>query len=351
MGFLLLLVGGAALQPGVGKPGSVCGPRLCVKSLIRPLAAVVAAGVVGSQPALSAEPWDMGQLLLEVRADEVRQASFNSEASHVVVFDRHGHDHDVRIFPSAAPTLTEELNAHKVLLVPPRTELRGTKTELSLSTNEALLLITWLPIILFVSMNLASFIVEKIHGSTLKAKAVTIEADCETGVTFEDVAGCDGAKLELTEIVDFLKAPERYSAVGASIPKGALMEGPPGTGKTLLARAVAGEAGVPFLSASGSEFVEMYVGVGASRVRDLFHTAKSKAPCILFIDEIDAVAGSRKGSSAGSGASNEREQTLNQILTEMDGFDVRGGGLPHRRCTRCPRRPRCPRRFVRTPFA
>ena len=149
----------------------------------------------------------------------------------------------------------------------------------------------------------------------------------ETGVTFADVAGCDGSKLELQEVVDFLKNPEKYEAVGAKAPRGVLMEGPPGTGKTLLAKAVAGEAGVPFLSASGSEFVEMFVGVGASRVRDLFDKAKQNAPCIVFIDEIDAVAKKRGGATGGprSGGNDEQEQTLNQILTEMDGFEGSSG--------------------------
>jgi cell division protease FtsH len=148
-----------------------------------------------------------------------------------------------------------------------------------------------------------------------------------TGVTFADVAGCDGSKLELQEVVDFLKNPQKYEAVGAKAPRGVLMEGPPGTGKTLLAKAVAGEAGVPFLSASGSEFVEMFVGVGASRVRDLFEKAKKNAPCIVFIDEIDAVAKKRGGASGGprSGGNDEQEQTLNQILTEMDGFEGSSG--------------------------
>merc|ERR1719191_1626807 len=155
-----------------------------------------------------------------------------------------------------------------------------------------------------------------------------IQMEPNTGVTFEDVAGCDGSKQELTEVVDFLKNPAKYSALGAKIPRGAIMEGPPGTGKTLLARAVASEAGVPFISASGSEFVEMFVGVGASRVRDLFEQAKKNAPCIVFIDEIDAIGGQRAGSQGGGmggGGNDEREQTLNQILTEMDGFDGNSG--------------------------
>merc|ERR1719159_610711 len=154
-----------------------------------------------------------------------------------------------------------------------------------------------------------------------------IEMEPETGVTFKDVAGCEGSKQELMEIVEFLKNPGKYSALGAKIPRGAVMEGPPGTGKTLLARAVAGEAGVPFISASGSEFVEMFVGVGASRVRDLFGQAKKNAPCIIFIDEIDAVGRQRAGGGGGGGGggNDEREQTLNQILTEMDGFDGNSG--------------------------
>lgn len=153
-----------------------------------------------------------------------------------------------------------------------------------------------------------------------------IEMEPNTGVTFEDVAGCDGAKLELTEVVEFLKNPSKFSNLGAKIPRGVIMEGPPGTGKTLLARAVAGEAGVPFVSASGSEFVEMFVGVGASRVRSLFQQAKKNAPCIIFIDEIDAVGRQRAGGGKGGFATNdEREQTLNQILTEMDGFDGNAG--------------------------
>merc|ERR1712091_701027 len=145
----------------------------------------------------------------------------------------------------------------------------------------------------------------------------------ETGVTFKDVAGVDGAKLELQEVVDFLKNPDKYTDLGAKIPKGCLLVGPPGTGKTLLAKAVAGEAGVPFFACSASEFVELFVGVGASRVRDLFEKAKAKAPCIIFIDEIDAV-GRQRGTGMGGG-NDEREQTINQLLTELDGFEGNTG--------------------------
>jgi len=155
-----------------------------------------------------------------------------------------------------------------------------------------------------------------------KSKA-KFQMEPNTGVTFADVAGVDEAKQDFMEIVDFLKQPERFTAVGAKIPKGCLLVGPPGTGKTLLAKAIAGEAGVPFFSISGSEFVEMFVGVGASRVRDLFKKAKENAPCIVFIDEIDAVGRSR-GTGVGGG-NDEREQTLNQLLTEMDGFEGNTG--------------------------
>jgi len=150
-----------------------------------------------------------------------------------------------------------------------------------------------------------------------------VQMEPQTQVTFGDVAGIEQAKLELAEVVDFLKNADRFTAVGAKIPKGVLLVGPPGTGKTLLARAVAGEAGVPFFSISGSEFVEMFVGVGASRVRDLFEQAKANAPCIVFIDEIDAV-GRQRGAGLGGG-NDEREQTLNQLLTEMDGFEGNTG--------------------------
>merc|ERR1719161_229233 len=158
-------------------------------------------------------------------------------------------------------------------------------------------------------------------GGFNKSKEIMIDA--KTGVAFGDVAGIDEAKEELTEIVDFLKAPERFVKVGAKIPKGVLLTGPPGTGKTLMAKALAGESGVPFIQASASEFIEMFVGVGASRVRDIFKQAKEKAPCIVFIDEIDAI-GRQRGAGMGGG-NDEREQTLNQILTEMDGFEGNTG--------------------------
>ncbi|MFM7559711.1 ATP-dependent zinc metalloprotease FtsH3, partial [Cylindrospermopsis raciborskii] len=184
----------------------------------------------------------------------------------------------------------------------------------------------FLPILLLVGLFLLLRRAQSGPGSQAmnfgKSKA-RVQMEPQTQVTFGDVAGIDQAKLELNEVVDFLKNADRFTAIGAKIPKGVLLVGPPGTGKTLLARAVAGEAGVPFFSISGSEFVEMFVGVGASRVRDLFEQAKSNAPCIVFIDEIDAV-GRQRGAGLGGG-NDEREQTLNQLLTEMDGFEGNTG--------------------------
>ena len=161
------------------------------------------------------------------------------------------------------------------------------------------------------------------NAMTFGKSNAKIYVESTTGIKFTDVAGEDEAKEILTEIVDFLHNPEKYAEIGASMPKGALLVGPPGTGKTLLAKAVAGEAEVPFFSISGSEFVEMFVGMGAAKVRDLFKQANEKAPCIVFIDEIDTIGKKRDG--GGMGGNDEREQTLNQLLTEMDGFDGRKG--------------------------
>jgi cell division protease FtsH len=191
------------------------------------------------------------------------------------------------------------------------------------------LLVSWVaPALIFVGI---WFLVIKrmaggMHGGMLeigKSKA-RVYMEKETGVTFKDVAGIDEAKEELMEVVEFLQNPDRYKRLGGKIPKGVLIVGAPGTGKTLLAKAVAGEAGVPFLSLSGSEFVEMFVGVGAARVRDLFEQAAAKAPCIVFVDEIDAL-GKARGIAALGGGNDEREQTLNQLLVQMDGFDTNRG--------------------------
>ncbi|MDR1678192.1 MAG: ATP-dependent zinc metalloprotease FtsH [Prevotellaceae bacterium] len=193
------------------------------------------------------------------------------------------------------------------------------------------LFFTFGPILLFVGLWI--FLMRRMSGggggasvfSVGKAKAQLFDKNNTAKITFKDVAGLGEAKQEIQEIVSFLKSPQKYTELGGKIPKGALLVGPPGTGKTLLAKAVAGEADVPFFSMSGSDFVEMFVGVGASRVRDLFRQAKDKSPCIIFIDEIDAVGRARSRGAGGMGVNDERENTLNQLLTEMDGFGTNSG--------------------------
>jgi cell division protease FtsH len=187
-------------------------------------------------------------------------------------------------------------------------------------------LVSWFPMLVLIGVWI--FFMRQMQSGGGKALSfgksrARLMSDGQTKVTFEDVAGIDEAKEELFEIVEFLKDPKKFTRLGGRIPKGVLLMGPPGTGKTLLARAIAGEAGVPFFSISGSDFVEMFVGVGASRVRDLFVQGKKNAPCIIFIDEIDAV-GRHRGAGLGGGH-DEREQTLNQLLVEMDGFESNEG--------------------------
>ena len=217
--------------------------------------------------------------------------------------------------------LTERLLAHK--------EINFQKTIVEPVNPLLSFFLTWiLPILIFVFLgNMMAKQMQKRMGGgnamTFGKSNAKIYAESETGKTFADVAGQEEAKDALKEIVDFLHNPQKYSDIGASLPKGALLVGPPGTGKTLLARAVAGEAHVPFFSISGSEFVEMFVGMGASKVRDLFKQANEKAPCIVFIDEIDTIGKKRDG--GGFSGNDEREQTLNQLLAEMDGFDGKKG--------------------------
>merc|ERR1719311_1260661 len=291
------------------------------------------AASVSVSAAVAADPWPYSTLLSKVQADEVAKVAFSDDGTKVVAFDQEGRDHQVNLFPGGDAELVGELRKHNVqfAVVPPP----EANPALQLLSGFGGLLINFLPLILLIGLNILASrggpggMPGGMGGPGGVGKSQSkIQMEPQTGVTFQDVAGCDGAKLELTEVVDFLKEPAKYSALGAKIPKGAIMEGPPGTGKTLLARAVAGEAGVPFVSASGSGFVEMFVGVGASRVRDLFGQAKKNAPCIVFIDEIDAIGGARAGGAGGGmggGGNDEREQTLNQILTEMDGFEGNSG--------------------------
>ena len=209
------------------------------------------------------------------------------------------------------------------LLAAKKVEFDGTPENTFLST-----VLSWVfPLVLIVGfwMFIAPRMMARQGGLMSVGKShAKVYVETDTGVTFDDVAGVDEAKQELKEIVDFLKEPKKYGRLGAHIPKGILLVGPPGTGKTLFARAIAGEAKVPFFSISGSEFVEMFVGVGAARVRDLFEQARKAAPCIIFIDELDAL-GRRRGSGAFGGGHDEKEQTLNQLLAELDGFDPREG--------------------------
>ena len=216
-----------------------------------------------------------------------------------------------------------ELNKEQVLVSPTY------KTK----QNYLLPLLSWL-LPVFLIIGLWIFFMRRVGGggggggaqifNIGKSKASLFDANANVNVTFADVAGLDEAKEEVMEVVDFLQNPKKYTSLGGKIPKGVLLVGPPGTGKTLLAKAVAGEAGVPFFSISGSDFVEMFVGVGASRVRDLFKQAREKAPCIVFIDEIDAI-GRARGRGQMQGGNDERENTLNQLLVEMDGFSTDKG--------------------------
>jgi cell division protease FtsH len=257
--------------------------------------------------------WTYSQLLTHAQAGDVKAITISSGGSGVAT-DSSGHKYNVALPADQSVTLGDELKAAGVDVQYQATDL-GT------------VLLSFLPNLLFLLLIGGLFYwsyrsVRKGQGQAMsfgRSKPRLVSPQ-RSAVTFADVAGVDEALEELREIVDFLKEPERFRALGARIPRGVLMVGPPGSGKTLLARAIAGEAGVPFFSISGSEFVEMFVGVGASRVRDLFDQAKKASPCIVFVDEIDAV-GRQRGAGLGGG-NDEREQTLNQLLVEMDGFDT-----------------------------
>jgi ATP-dependent metalloprotease FtsH len=262
----------------------------------------------GSQAAGASGQISYSQLLNKVNAGEVKEATLRGAA--IEVKDRSG-----KSFTALTPNNQDDLIK--------RLESQGADINVKSAGGGLLgLFLNSLPILLLIGVWI--FFMRQMQGGARgamgfgksKAKMLT---ENKNRITFEDVAGVDEAKEELSEIVDFLKDPQKFQRLGGKIPKGALMVGPPGTGKTLLGRAVAGEAGVPFFYISGSDFVEMFVGVGASRVRDMFEQAKKNSPCIIFIDEIDAV-GRHRGAGLGGG-NDEREQTLNQLLVEMDGFD------------------------------
>jgi cell division protease FtsH len=267
------------------------------------------------QPAVQ-QTWKYSEFLQEVREGKVETVRLSADRQRAIVPTQDGTNVLVNLpnDPQLINILAE--NNVDISVLPQREEGVWVRAFSSL----------FFPILLLVGLFFLLRRAQSGPGSQAmnfgKSKA-RVQMEPQTQVTFGDVAGIEGAKLELNEVVDFLKNADRFTAIGAKIPKGVLLVGPPGTGKTLLARAVAGEAGVPFFSISGSEFVEMFVGVGASRVRDLFEQAKANAPCIVFIDEIDAV-GRQRGAGLGGG-NDEREQTLNQLLTEMDGFEGNTG--------------------------
>jgi len=299
--------------------------------------AYAAADITAEAPAPSAtektssngvQNWRYSEFMTAVEEDNVEKATFSADGKRVLVVDVDGNRYKLDALPND-PTLLDTLTKHKVdvTVLPPQ--------QAAAAGGQSLVSSLLFPTLLFGGLFLLSQRGQDGGGGMpggmggpgnpmqLGQTQAKVQMQPDTGVTFQDVVGVDQAKIELEEVVQFLKEQDRFTALGARIPRGLILEGPPGTGKTLLARAVAGEAGVPFFSVSGSEFVEMFVGVGASRVRDLFAQAKKNAPCIIFIDEIDAV-GRQRGGGQGGG-NDEREQTLNQILTEMDGFEGNPG--------------------------
>ena len=262
-------------------------------------------------------PPSYSQLLTQLKGGSVKELVLSPGRREVQVTYTDGRRTQVPVFSNDQVLLRTAQEAQVPLTVRDDRQERATA---SLVSNGLLLLLLFAGLALLIRRS--SQVANRAMGFG-RSKARMAEPESVVAVRFEDVAGINEAKEELQEVVAFLKEPERFTAVGARIPKGVLLVGPPGTGKTLLAKAIAGEAGVPFFSMAASEFVEMFVGVGASRVRDLFRQAKEKAPCIIFIDEIDAV-GRQRGAGIGGG-NDEREQTLNQLLTEMDGFAENSG--------------------------
>ncbi|MGB2709915.1 MAG: ATP-dependent zinc metalloprotease FtsH, partial [Conexibacter sp.] len=265
-------------------------------------------------PSPSGPTYDYAQFLGDLDDGNVKSAVIKTKDNTVAITLKDNQQHEVGFVPDNGNALVTELKEKQVDF-----NVEGTKT------NGWLSLLTYvLPFLIFIGFWI--FLMNQVQGggskvmSFGKSRAKRLSVDSPK-ITFRDVAGVDEAVEELHEIKEFLENPKKFQALGARIPKGVLLYGPPGTGKTLLARAVAGEAGVPFFSISGSDFVEMFVGVGASRVRDLFEQAKQNAPCIIFMDEIDAV-GRHRGAGLGGGH-DEREQTLNQLLVEMDGFEAK----------------------------
>lgn len=268
--------------------------------------------------------WTMSDLYKNIEDKRVSLAVFSEDKDNnkVSVLDTDGTEHDVNLLQADLPTLVDLFRKNGVRFAVKSHGSNGLSGFLS-GVGNVFIPFALLSLIFFSFRNGGMNPGGGLGGLTGLQNVGNLNLESNTGVSFGDVAGCDESKLELMEIVDFLKYPQNFTDIGAVSPRGVLLEGPPGTGKTLLARAVAGEANVNFISTTGSEFVEVYVGVGASRVRKMFKDAKKSAPCIIFIDEIDSIGRSRSG--GGPGANDERDQTLNQILSEMDGFSGNTG--------------------------
>ncbi|MEM9927950.1 MAG: ATP-dependent zinc metalloprotease FtsH [Cyanobacteria bacterium P01_D01_bin.50] len=287
-------------------------------------ASLMLSGAFGGTPALAQQkeesnPFTYGDLIEKIEAGEIERLELDEAEQVATVYLASGEsDKPIRVkLLEQNPELIKKLKDNKVNFEEVSSENSRVAVGLLMNLMWILPLVALMLLFLRRTANTSS---QAMNFGKSKAR---FQIEARTGVKFDDVAGIEEAKEELGEVVTFLKQPEKFTAVGARIPKGVLLVGPPGTGKTLLAKAIAGEAGVPFFSISGSEFVEMFVGVGASRVRDLFKKAKENAPCLIFIDEIDAV-GRQRGAGIGGG-NDEREQTLNQLLTEMDGFEGNNG--------------------------
>jgi len=268
--------------------------------------------------------WTMSDLYKNIEDKRVSLAVFSEDKDNnkVSVLDTDGTEHDVNLLQADLPTLVDLFRKNGVRFAVKSHGSNGLSGFLS-GVGNVFIPFFLLSLIFFSFRNGGMNGPGSLGGLTGLQNVGNLNLESNTGVSFGDVAGCDESKLELMEIVDFLKYPQNFTDIGAVSPRGVLLEGPPGTGKTLLARAVAGEANVNFISTTGSEFVEVYVGVGASRVRKMFKDAKKNSPCIIFIDEIDSIGRSRSG--GGPGANDERDQTLNQILSEMDGFSGNTG--------------------------
>ncbi|MEA5627090.1 ATP-dependent zinc metalloprotease FtsH [Nostoc sp. UHCC 0251] len=300
-----------------------------VGALAKPAVGIAASlimlpGLFGNTPVLAQKtestPLNYGQLIKKVKAGEVERVELDETEQLAKVYLKGQKEN--------TPPQQVRLLAQNAELIDILKDQNVDFGEVSSANSRAavglLINLMWiLPLVALMLLFLRRSTNASSQAMNFGKSKARFQMEAKTGVKFEDVAGVEEAKEDLEEVVTFLKQPERFTAVGARIPKGVLLIGPPGTGKTLLAKAIAGEAGVPFFSISGSEFVEMFVGVGASRVRDLFKKAKENAPCLIFIDEIDAV-GRQRGAGIGGG-NDEREQTLNQLLTEMDGFEGNTG--------------------------